>query len=261
MKIEKINDNQIRCTLTKEDLEQRQLKVSELAYGTEKAKALFREMLRWAEYKYNFQSDDIPLMIEAVPISNDSIVLIVTKVEYPEELDTRFSRFTEDLDNDEDFEDELMDFDDINEELSSANIEPIAKPSSAADIIDLFNKAKEVSNALKSATPDNTSQEIEIPIDLTKLFVFNSLDEIIELSKILGEYYHGENALYKNNSDNKYYLIISKSSHSPEEFNKVCNIITEYGIQENLSIGSDAYFTEHFSPIILKNALSTLKHL
>ncbi len=32
----------------------------------------------------------IPLMIEAIPISMDSIVLIITKVEDPDELDTRF---------------------------------------------------------------------------------------------------------------------------------------------------------------------------
>ena len=34
MKIEKINDNQIRCTLTRDDLAQRQLKLSELAYSS-----------------------------------------------------------------------------------------------------------------------------------------------------------------------------------------------------------------------------------
>ena len=33
MKIEKINDNQIRCTLTHADLAARNLKISELAYG------------------------------------------------------------------------------------------------------------------------------------------------------------------------------------------------------------------------------------
>ena len=43
MKIEKVNENQIRCTLTKADLADRQLKLSELAYGTEKAKDLFRD--------------------------------------------------------------------------------------------------------------------------------------------------------------------------------------------------------------------------
>ena len=39
MKIEKISDNQIRCTLTRADLADRQLQLSELAYGTEKAKS------------------------------------------------------------------------------------------------------------------------------------------------------------------------------------------------------------------------------
>ena len=33
----------------------------------------------------------IPLMIEAIPISSESIILIISKVEDPEELDTRFS--------------------------------------------------------------------------------------------------------------------------------------------------------------------------
>ena len=40
MKIEKINDNKIRCTLTSADLAERNLKLSELAYGTERSKEL-----------------------------------------------------------------------------------------------------------------------------------------------------------------------------------------------------------------------------
>ena len=87
MKIEKVNDNQIRCTLTRADLDDRHLKLSELAYGTEKAKSLFRDMMQQAAYEFGFEADDIPLMIEAIPSSADSIVLIITKVEDPEELD------------------------------------------------------------------------------------------------------------------------------------------------------------------------------
>lgn len=36
MKIERVNENQIRCTLNQADLASRQLKISELAYGSEK---------------------------------------------------------------------------------------------------------------------------------------------------------------------------------------------------------------------------------
>ena len=63
MKIEKVNENQIRCTLTREDLASRELKISELAYGTEKAKTLFRDMMKQANCEFGFEAEDIPLMI------------------------------------------------------------------------------------------------------------------------------------------------------------------------------------------------------
>ena len=94
MQIEKINDNQIRCTLTREDLAQRQMKLAELTYGSPKARALFKEMMNQAYEEVGFESTNIPLMIEAVPVSADCLVLIITRVENPEEFDTRFSRFS-----------------------------------------------------------------------------------------------------------------------------------------------------------------------
>lgn len=79
MKIEKVNDHQIRCTLTKADLADRELKISELAYGTEKAKSLFRDMMQQASLKFGFEAEDIPLMIEAIPLNSDCIVLIILR--------------------------------------------------------------------------------------------------------------------------------------------------------------------------------------
>ena len=95
MKIEKVNDNQIRCTLTRQDLADRQIKLSELAYGSEKARSLFKDMIEQANYEFGFETNDIPLMVEAIPVSGESIILLITKVEYPEELDTRFSKFSD----------------------------------------------------------------------------------------------------------------------------------------------------------------------
>lgn len=54
MKIEKINDNKIRCTLTSADLAERNLKLSELAYGTEKARSLFQDMMLEANQQFGF---------------------------------------------------------------------------------------------------------------------------------------------------------------------------------------------------------------
>ena len=135
MKIEKVNENQIRCTLTREDLASRELKISELAYGTEKAKSLFRDMMQQANFEFGFEAEDIPLMIEAIPLNADCIVLIITKVEDPEELDTRFSRFapsvTEDSDEDSDANtaDEVLDlFRRIQNEEAAAETPPAPAP-------------------------------------------------------------------------------------------------------------------------------------
>ena len=89
MKIERTSENQIRCTLNKHDLMERQLKISELAYGSDKAKELFRDIMEQANIDLGFDADDIPLMIEAIPTSRDSIILLINKVDNPDELDER----------------------------------------------------------------------------------------------------------------------------------------------------------------------------
>lgn len=91
MKIEKISNAQIRCTLNKTDLSTRQIKISELAYGTEKAQELFKDMMAKASDEFGFEAENVPLMIEAIPLSGDSIMLVITKVDNPDELDDKFA--------------------------------------------------------------------------------------------------------------------------------------------------------------------------
>ena len=86
MKIERINENQIRCTLSNFDLSVRNMNLGELAYGSEKARNLFREMIQRAANEVGFEAEDIPLMVEAIPMANESVMLIITKMEDPEEL-------------------------------------------------------------------------------------------------------------------------------------------------------------------------------
>ena len=59
MKIEKINENKIRCFLTRDDLENRNIKLSEIAYGTEKARSLFRDMMEQASSPVSYTHLDV----------------------------------------------------------------------------------------------------------------------------------------------------------------------------------------------------------
>ncbi len=259
MKIEKVNDHQIRCTLTKSDLADRELKISELAYGTEKAKSLFRDMMQQASFEFGFDADDIPLMIEAIPLNSECIVLVITKVEDPEELDTRFSKFAPSVREGEDEEDKGI-LGNMMEDLAGG----------ADDVLDLFKKIHEAKASADNATKEPASVVAEPPkaasdrqavkesIDLVRIYAFESLNQVIRLSHVLTKIYEGKNSLYKNDSNHSYILVISQTNHTPEEFNRVCNMISEYGNPEKFVSASEAYLEEHYEAVIKDKAIQSL---
>lgn len=96
-------------------------------------------MMKQASYELGFEADDIPLMIEAIPVSSECIVLIVTKVDDPEELDTRFSKFSPFGDEYDDDEIPFDDYDSL-ETIDSYGYDDMNIPS-ADDELDYSDDA------------------------------------------------------------------------------------------------------------------------
>ncbi|NLJ95981.1 MAG: adaptor protein MecA [Clostridiales bacterium] len=251
MKIEKISDNQIRCTLNKNDLIDRELRISELAYGTEKAKALFRDMIQQAFYEFGFEVDDIPLMIEAIPVSTECLILVITKVEDPDELDTRFSKFSSFSTHD--LSDKSNDDDAYADEIINT-FEHLDDFSGAFDDSD-----KDLTDT--SSTEKDSKSSVQIPANLTKVYSFHSLGEVTSLANVLLGIYRGDNTLYKDPVTSTYYLVISISDHTPEEFNKISNIISEYGKPERTTYATQFYYQEHYEAIVKNQALQIISVL
>ncbi|MBD5545363.1 MAG: adaptor protein MecA [Lachnospiraceae bacterium] len=262
MKIEKVNDHQIRCTLTKADLIDRQLKISELAYGTEKAKNLFRDMMQQASFEFGFEAEDIPLMIEAIPLNSECIVLIITKVEDPEELDTRFSKFAPSVHSDSDEED----WDETDALLPSKG--------DADDILDLFKKLhdtkidnlpenpNEEKDAKTSVPPERKkAAAMNNAASTLKLYSFPSFQVVTRAAHVLEGLYEGENTLYKDISNDTYKILLEQGSHTVEDFTRVCNTLSEYGKIEKCTDTNRAFLEEHLEVICQKNALQALTQI
>ncbi len=245
MKIEKINDDQIRCVLTREDLAQRHIKLSELAYGTDKAHALFQEMLNRAEHECGFMAENNPLLVEAIPLSSDAIMIIVTKSEYPDELDARFSQFTDEPDNDYD-----NDFTDILPENFSSGSE---------DLADILNAAKAAGTSPANANGDEAVAETQ-KAPLTKHFSFNDLESVIKLAHLVGANYKDSNALYKNTANGRYYLVVTNTRQPLPVFAYFCTLFTEFGSQDRFSVAED-YIKEHYQTIFSSDALEALSKI
>ncbi len=242
MKIERINENQIRCTLTSFDLSVRNLNLRELAYGSEKARNLFREMIQKASNEVGFEAEDIPLMVEAIPLSNESVMLVITKIEDPEELDTRFSKFSPSGDEDSD----------ILSELASELLEGA----------DGLAKLLGISAADESETADNTDpSDLDTAKSAVRVYLFDGLDRVSEAARACGNLYSGVNTLYKKPDTHQYYLVLKAEGSDDLAFSRTCNILAEYGSKLKHEYASEAYYDEHYEAVCRDKALQVMKDI
>ena len=267
MKIERTSENQIRCTLNKHDLMERQLKISELAYGSDKAKELFRDIMEQANIDLGFDADDIPLMIEAIPTSRDSIILVINKVENPDELDERFSHFgmTDDFD-----EEENEEYD--SEEESSSGLDTSEFVNCFEQLHDLLeeseNKTKSnsagefvpLSETLQGGKKKTKKKDAEPINERIRVFSFPSLNQVMNLAHQIGDSYRGKNTLWKDPSTKQYYLLLHRGK-GRNAFRLVCSTLSEYGTEETVTYATQTYYNEHFQLILKDEALTKLAEI
>lgn len=240
MKIEKINENSISLTINKEDLIARNLDIKDLSYGSEKAKILLNELIVEANKEVGFKAD-APLSVEVVPFKEGNIKLIITKLYNMDELDSRFSRFTpykpEDL---------------------SMNIMKALEAT-----FDKFEEALK-SQQYKGVNEVNTGNKLEIKHEneVVCIFEFEDIDKASDGCSNV-KYYDYVSVFYKDEKNKKFYLVLSTSGEIEKEklteFNKVCNMLAEYGNRVQGGLGmNQAYYEEHYKVIIKENAVKKL---
>lgn len=229
MKIEKISDTQIRVTLNHSDLQDRDIKIGELAYGSLKAQALFKDMMLKAYEDFGFETDNIPLMIEAVPLSTDSIMIVVTKVQDPSEID---------------------------EKLDALGNRPTHKSFKEALASSMLDLKEAIDNLEVPTTTSSSEEESTLKETSTLLYCFDSFNDVCLVSKYIEPVYFGETSLYKFND--RYFLILNKNQKASSNKNVLVSLLDEFGKRGKSSDLHEMFLKEHAHLLIGKNAIDIL---
>ena len=278
MRIDKINDNQIRCYLSKDDMESRQLHLKELAYGTEKARALFHELLKEARSRFGFEVENMPVMVEAVPLQDDSLVLIVTKVDNPEELDTRFSSFSPSVksgppDVDTSSTSALsqlleairqeIDGDDGDSSKSEPSPGTGKKAAPGADsrktgpgpVPGTGKKSAAGADSRKSAAGDVQKKAPGI-----HLYTFPSLGKAAAAAASAPAF-PGKSSLYRDPSESVYYLFLTVAEDEQADSSRVLSTLSEFGDEKHITPAREQYLREHCEILCAEDAFQKLMEL
>jgi adapter protein MecA 1/2 len=81
MKIEKINENMIKVTISINDLEERNIDLNALNYNSPAAQELFWDMMEQAEEQFGFNLSDSQLIIEPLPDSNEGFIITISRLD------------------------------------------------------------------------------------------------------------------------------------------------------------------------------------
>ena len=220
MKIEKISDTQVKFILTKADLEEHDIQITELAYGSEKTHRLFQEMMRQAHAECAFEAENTPLMVEAMPVGHSHVVIVVTKVSGAAQ--------------------------DIRPPLNL-----LSHAYAHTHGHNAFNTPGIAEPPQEDAVADHHYQSNGLAI-----FSFAKLDDAILAAKRLQSCFIGQSRLYR--CDNHYFLAVQEDVDAAYALFEAEVVLFEYGEKHVSSNISENYLREHGEVMIGYQAVEKL---
>ncbi len=251
MKFEFVDENKIKIEITKEDLEERELKIVELAYGSDKARDFFQEVMELAYEELGFDVNNIPILVEAVPVSLEEINIFVTKVTNPDDLEQKLSHLPV-----EKMKKQNIDLDILREKLEEAK-ENIFNDLSKRKAINLDPTAKEEKEPKK--TEEIKEEKPVKKSSFLTIFSFDSIDTTAFATKRIPSDITFKSQLILNNE--RFYLTLEAKKVDSEEFSKIEDRLFEYGEKHISTVESKQLLVEHGEIIIKKDAINVLSKL
>jgi len=172
MKFKRLSDDKVQIIVSSEDLEKRDVKKWDLMPSSPKAQELFQEMLDQAYEECGFEVDsETQLMVEAYPMTTDSLVITLTKVKQSEK-----DAFDSDYDEDND---------DLYEDLDEEELAELESD----ELIYLFKDFEDVVQVSKLIYNDYQERSSMYKLGKVYYLVFFNPDSLTDHALgMLGEY-------------------------------------------------------------------------
>ncbi len=231
MILKKLNENQIQCILTAEELQAEHVRFLDLVRGTPPARAMIDKVLRWAFLKFDYNLQGMPFRIEAMPVHQGKVLVRITRVSMEEAAAGGAPAARQD----EDEEDDLP-------------VRPIAPKPVETPI--LYPGASAFEFDSHEPLPDE-------PL----LWNFPSLADLMAAVEMLSPLPDLPSALYKDDRLGGYMLILWQfpAEFTADDANRFCELLSEYAFRYIPQPGFATHAAEHMTPIIEENALAKIE--
>ncbi len=242
MRFEKINENKLKIELTKEDLIKHNIKISDIAFGSDNSRKLLHDIMAQAFEELDFEPDNLPLVIEAVPTSGFSINIFITKIQDENELEENLGKVAKQ-------NEKSLDGLSLLEKFTNEFEQAIKNKLTDKESTDSF-KEKDTANNKEDNSKNQNAQQKSILEKTEIIYKFTSLDDVIDLSHVLQECYTGKSILYKH--DEIFYLLLNARGYDKSDVVKLRLTLDEFGDFVSTHKVAQGFLNEH-GLVILKS--------
>ncbi len=254
MRFEKINENKLKIELSKEDLMERNIKLSDIAFGAENSRQVLHEIMAQAFEELDFEADNKPLVIEAVPTSGFSINIFITKIKDEQEFEESMTKVSNQGEKNIDGLKLLEKFANDFEQLINKS-----GPDTLGDLAS--GKAKNANNKTpQMQNQDNNKAKDKSILEKTEIiYKFDALDNVIHLSKAINSDYKGKSTLYKH--DEKFYLLLNAKGYEKIDIVKLRLVLDEFGEFVSTHKVAQGFLNEHGTVIVKTDVFKKLEQV
>ena len=169
-------------------------------------------------------------MVEAIPVSKECLVLVITRVDNPEDFNDHYKKLAKNLSPEHihlSEEDDVLDF------LGGQTESPL----------------KDFEESMKFALADSTMN----------IYYFNTLEEVASAARLI-QHYETRSSLYKDPESRYYYLTLSSASDDPNDsvMDEIHSILSEYCRRLPNTYATQSLFNEHLKPLIRAGAVEEM---
>ena len=221
MEFKKIGDRKFQCRLNAEDLEDNNISLDDFFNNdAEKIHDLLEIIMEEAQKNIGVTLNGDVMSLQLAPLPDHSILLTVSSGK--DDFGSMLKRVGESFDK-------------------------LGLP-----VEDQTESEKEDVPNVK----ENTRKPITVNAGVFRIADFGDFEQ---LSQSSARTWGVTNALYKDENENTYYLVLHKGRCSEEKYRRLLNLILEYGEFDSSKEERAAFIKEHYSVIIGNNAINVVK--
>ncbi len=283
MEFRRINKDTITCIITEDDMDEQGIKLEDLFEKKKEAMDFLHDIMKKAEEEVDYKPTGsfMPLQITVLPDHSISLTLSENASASISEIIKNLTekagiklpkKVLEDLGDaaaDEDRIDRINDYLKSLKEFTSTvkkamedtvTPETLKKLTSQMDELPLGNNNSFSPSSLKRRSSDDASRKKdEKRINYHEvIYSFDDLRTVIDFCRSVPEDIQIGSALYKNPSNSKYYMHLSRLDEDPKIFAGVFTIAYEFGQFSARNLNVISHIRETYDCIVGVDAIKTL---